>query len=171
VIAAWAGVAQAVIALATLVVTVAVTVLVYVGTRAIARIEHDRGVREAWNAINAIAVSDPDLLEVAETLMPEPATGPRTAAEARRKWFAYMFLNVLSSTYSGAHRRFTRSRPEALATCAYHIGLLVRHDDVYALTQEGYSRAFAAFCKEIRRKQAVEATAPPQSSTTPTTNA
>jgi len=152
-IAALTGVAQTVIALATLIVTAAVTVLVYVGTKAIARIEHDRGIRDAWNAIDAIALSDEAMLAVAESLMPQPGGTPRSVEEARRKWFAYMILNALSSTYSAARRRVTRSRSDALATCAYHVGILVQHDDIYALTQEGYNPAFAAFCREIREKQ------------------
>jgi hypothetical protein len=160
-VAAIAGVAQAVIAFATLVVTAALTVIVYVGTRAIARIEHDRGVRDAWNAIDAIALADPDVLRVAEELMPEPGDGPRPAEGARRKWFAYMILNALSSTFSAAERGVLRSRPDALTTCAYHVGALVRHDDIYPLTQEGYSAGFARFCRDIKEKQRAEQAAQP----------
>jgi len=64
-----------------------------------------------------------------------------------------MILNALSSTHSASRRRVTRSRADALATCKYHVGLLVRHDDIFALTQEGYSATFATFCREIRDKQ------------------
>jgi hypothetical protein len=152
-IAAMAGVAQAVIAFLTLVVTAVVTVLVYRGTRAIARIEHDRGIRDAWNAIDAIALADEDMLRVAEELMPDPGGGPRATAGARRKWFAFMILNALSSTYSAASRKGMRSRPDALETCAYHVGVLVKHDDIYVLTQEGYSAAFATFCRGIKERQ------------------
>jgi len=153
-VSAAAGVAQAAIGLLTLITTIAITVFVYIGTRAIARIEHDRGIRDAWNSLDALALSDPALLRVAEDLLPGPGSPTGSSCKAaRRKWFAYMALNVLSSMYNGATRGLTRSRPDALMTCEYHIAMLVAHDDVYALTQEGYSGPFAAFCRGIREKQ------------------
>jgi hypothetical protein len=77
--------AQTAIAFATLVVTAALTVLLCVGLRAIARIEHDRGVRDARNGIDAIAVADAAMLRVAEELMPGPGGGPLPPEAARRK--------------------------------------------------------------------------------------
>ena len=67
-----------------------------------------------------------------------------------------MVLNALSSTFSAAGRGLVQSRSNALATCAYHVGVLVRHDDIYPLMQEGYSAGFAAFCREIKEKQRPE---------------
>jgi hypothetical protein len=152
-IAALAGVAQAIVAVATLVATVVVSVLVYIGTRKIARIEHDRGVRESWNTIDALALSDPSVLRLIEEILPAPGSSARDIEMARRKWLAYMLLNTLSSTYNGATRGLTRSKSDALSVCEYHVAALVRHDDIFALTQEGYSDSFAAFCKRVRLNQ------------------
>src|SRR4051794_19065344 len=125
-IAAIAGVAQAILALATLIATATVTVLVYFGTRTIARIEHDRGIRDAWNNIDALALADESILQVAESLLPQPGSGTRTSAEAKRKWLAFMLLNTLSSMYNAARRGVTRSRADALLTCEYQLSSLVR---------------------------------------------
>jgi hypothetical protein len=151
-VAAMAGVVQAIIGFVTLLSTIAVSVIVYVGTKRITRIEFDRSIREGWNSINTLAVSDASVLAIAESLMPQPGSEVRSSESARRKWFAFMLLNVLSSMHSAASRRFSPYRSDALETCRFHLSALVRNDDIYELTQVGYSRNFAEFCHEVRQQ-------------------
>lgn len=147
---ALAAIAQAVLALATLIVSIVISLFVYYGTRKIARLEHDRSIREWWNTLNTIALDDDKMLEIAEKLM-NPSASPQTAEETRRKWFAFVVLNTLSSSYLGAMTGVSRSSEETINIVKHHLRKLLSSEDIFNLTQgEGYEKDFANLCRQIR---------------------
>ncbi len=150
---ALAAVAQAVLALATLVISLAISWFVYRGTKRIAKAEHDRSIREWWNTLDTIALSNDEMLKVADELM-NPLLATQSMDEKRRRWFAFVVLNALSSSYVGAKTGMTQSSNDTIEIVKHHLRNLLSSDDIFKLTQYGYEKDFAVLCKEIHDEAA-----------------
>src|SRR5919202_2990167 len=91
---------QLIVALTGLIVSAALTVLVYRGTRQFAEAQYWRSVRETWMDIDKFALADDRNLRVADSLF-HPDSDNQPLEEARKRWFAYMVLNAFVSMYYG----------------------------------------------------------------------
>ena len=80
--------AQAVLALAALIGSVAVSVYVWFGTRRIAQLEYERAIREARIAVDTAALSSDAMLVMADNMM-DPRNANDDLERRRRRWFAY----------------------------------------------------------------------------------
>jgi hypothetical protein len=147
-VAAIAAIAQAVFAFA----AIAIAVVVYRASNLIARMQYEWSVREAWNALDSVALSDERMLVMADRLM-DPSSTNRSLEAIQRKWFVFMVLNALASSYMGAKRGLTQSKKDTLSICTHHLSRLVVDDEIFALTQHGYEKDFSAFCRNIREQQ------------------
>ena len=150
-ISAIAAVAQAVLALAALIGSIAISVFVYSGSKRIARMEYERSVREAWNNLDAVALSSDEMLKIADQMM-DPLSAARSLEERRRRWFAYLVLNALASSYVGAQQGLTKSPKGTLDICEHHLNRLLLDKDIFELTQQGYEGEFMALCRVIHKK-------------------
>lgn len=149
-ISALGTLAQAVLALAALIGSVAISAYVWYGTRRIAQLEYERAIREAWIAVDTTALSSDAMLVMADNLM-DPRNGNDDIEKRRRRWFAYTVLNAVTSLYFGSKYRLTQVEMEA---CKELLRPMLLHDEVFEITQgHGYGAEFGAFCRKIREEQ------------------
>src|SRR5262249_35201915 len=100
-ISALATVAQAILALAALIGSIAMAAFVWNGTRRIAKLDYERSVREIWIAIDTVALSSDATLIMADNLMDQRNRSDEIE-QRRRRWFSYMILNAITSSFFGA---------------------------------------------------------------------
>jgi hypothetical protein len=154
-ISAYAAVAQAVLALATLIVSIVISVTLHRWSNRVAKVEHERSLREWWNTLNETALSSAEMLLVADELMHPTSTG-QPIGEKRRRWFAFLVLNALSSSYLGAKDGLSRSTTDTVNIVKHHLRILLTSDDIYKLSQQGYEADFAALCREVYAELSAE---------------
>ena len=120
----------------------------------ISRLQYDHAIRDAWNALDTVALSDEELLGIADDLLPpKPDPDATTAARKRkRKWFSYLVLNALFIRFVAAKAGASPFGVTSDKMVKFHLEYLLVHDDVYRLTQEaGYEDDFAELCRNARR--------------------
>ncbi len=141
---------QTIVAIFTLVASVAVSVILYLGTRRIAIAEYRRSMRDGWASVNATALGDEQTLKIADLLL-EPSLETIPIEERRRKWFSYMLLNPLATTYYGIQNGYVE--PGTLARVERMVSVLMQNDEVYELIQRDiFEPEFTAFCRFLRDK-------------------
>lgn len=143
------AIAQVILAVAALIGSIAVSLFVYYGTKQTSRLEYDRAIREWWNALDQIALSSDDMLTIADQLM-DPASYSQSTEQRRRKWFAFIVLNALASTYIGAKLGLVRSTEDSVGIIKHHLRRLLVSDDIFSLSQAGYEPDFMALCRQVR---------------------
>lgn len=148
-ISAYAAVAQAILALLTLGVSVAISVFLYRWSNRVDKSSHDRSIREWWNTLDEMALSSDEMLLVADELM-NPSAVSHSILKKRRRWYAFLVLNVLSSMYTGAKDGLSRSADDSVSMVKHHLKILLSSDDIFDLTQKGYEADFIALCREVR---------------------
>jgi hypothetical protein len=154
-ISAYAAVAQAVLAFLTLGVSVAISIFLYRWSNRVDKSNHDRSIREWGNNLDETALSSDEMLFVADELM-NPSAVTHSILKKRRRWFAFLVLNGLSSMYAGAKDGLGRSADDTLVIVKHHLRILLSSDDIYDLTQQGYEADFAALCREVRGEVSAE---------------
>ena len=136
---------------ATLVVSIIISIILHRATTRFARAEHERSIREWWNTLNETALSSDEMLVVADALM-NPSAATHSVEEKRRRWFAFLVLNALASSFLGVTDGLSRSRDETTSIVTHHLRILLAADDIYAQSQQGYEAKFAALCREVREE-------------------
>lgn len=124
---------------------------VYSGSKRVAQVEHDRSIREWWNTLDQIALSSDQMLVLADEMM-YTSSVDESLEKRRRRWFAFVILNALSSSYLGAKLGLTRSSVETVEIVRHHLRKLLVQDDIFKLSQEGYEPDFATLCREVRKE-------------------
>jgi small basic protein len=137
--------------IATLIVSIVISIILHRATTRFARAEHERSIREWWNTLNETALSSDKMLLVADELM-NPLATTQSLEEKRRRWFAFLVLNALSSSFLGAKDGLSRSRDDTISIVKHHLRILLASDDIYVQSQQGYEAKFAALCREIREE-------------------
>jgi hypothetical protein len=149
---AYSAVAQTAIAFVTLVVTAALTYLVYRGAKVIAAIEYGRSLRDAWMTFDAAALADDHVLEAADVLM-GPGTQGDSMPTRRKRWLALMVMNILGSTFEGQREHFLKDE-DAFAAFDMLLLPLVSDDEVFHLIEtRGYGPSFRDHCRALRSKK------------------
>lgn len=152
-IQALAAIAQTVLALATFVVTVMLSLFAYFGTKQIAKIEYGRAIRDAWLTIDTTALSNDEMLKVADLLV-DPNSTNDTVEVRRKKWFAYLLLNPLLSGFEGNRKGFLEDK-YVRNSLEQTLKPLMADDDIFSLTQgRGYPQDFARYCRKLRNEHA-----------------
>ena len=144
-VAAWAAVAQ-------IIVTAALAWVVYLSTNKLARLDFSRSVRDAWVAVDELALADAKTLDAADTLLMPKPPGSQTTDFARKRWFILAYLNPINTQFQGAQEGLFGSKTEdALANVRHQLGALLADDDAYWVSQHhGHDQAFRDLCTEIR---------------------
>lgn len=146
---AYSAVAQTVLAFLTLIVTAALTYLVYRGTKNIAAIEYSRSIRDAWLAFDSVALASDDMLIVADKLM-DASTAGNPIELRRKRWLTFMVLNIMTSTFEGRKYKFVKHE-DAKAAFDRLLMPIVIDDDAFPLTQsKGHPPDFSIYCKNLR---------------------
>jgi hypothetical protein len=144
-----AAIAQSILAFVAIVGTVAVSIFVYYGTRRIARMQYEQSIRDAWVAVDTAALENDATLLIADSLM-DPHSEELPIERRRKRWLSYMMLNPLFATYSGLQEGLVNQ--ETVKSLHTELGLILRDDDVYKITQSGiYPPSFAALCETLRK--------------------
>lgn len=148
-IQAYSAIAQTVVAFLTLIVTAALTYLVYRGTKAIAAIEYSRSIRDAWLTLDSVALASDDLLTAADKLMDASTAGD--PIELRRKrWLTFMVLNIMISTFEGQKSKFLKHEDAKIAFDRLLMPIIL-DDDTFPLTQsKGHPPDFSQYCRTLR---------------------
>ena len=152
---------------ATLLVTVVITIILQRWSNRVARAEHERSIREWWNSLNVTALASDDTLVAADRLM-NPAAVGEPIEEKRRRWFAFLVLNALSSSYLGARDGLSRSEADTVGIVKHHLNILLASEDIYRQSQAGYEPDFAALCREVHAELLAKRDAESQSAQPPT---
>ncbi len=147
---ATAAVAQAALALAGVISTLILGLVVYKSTSRIARLEHARSMRETWVTIDGLALADPTTLTLADALLPQPPHPD--ASFARKRWFVLAYLNPIATAHQGAiDGIYGPEKDDVVAGIRAQLATLLRDDDVFWVTQNhGHEASFQALCRTIR---------------------
>lgn len=152
---------------ATLFVSIVITLILQRWSNRVARAEHDRSIREWWNALNETALSSDEMLVAADRLM-SPDAGAEPIEQKRRRWFAFLVLNALSSMYMGAKAGLSNSE-DTLKIVEHHLQSILKSDDIYRQTQFGYEKDFSNFCRGVRTALEAKLEREAQSASPPST--
>ena len=156
-IAALAAVAQAVLAFAALAATVAVGVMVYIGTKRLTSFQLYSQNKNAWNAIDSLALSSDEMLRVADDLLPPSCPSGTPIDEMRRKWLGYLVVNACAERYLAAKRNLFHCSDALTESAKYTLRHVLRDDMIYRITQEsGYEKEIQELCCEIREQLEAE---------------
>jgi hypothetical protein len=142
---------QTLIAFFTLIATIVLTVFVYKGTKTIASIEHSRSIRDAWLTIDSIALSNNEMLVVADDLMSN-FKHTDEIDQKQKRWFALMVFNILISIFEGKEKQFLENDDAKKAFDQLLVPML-SDEDVYNLTQNrGHPLDFSKYCLNTGQK-------------------
>ena len=145
------SIAQTVIALAALIASIAIPLVLHRAQRRREALEFIHAVRSMWVSIDTIVLQRDELLQVAEAI-PEAGAEPTGVARHQERWLSLMFLNAFYMDYLGATHGF---HPEqALETLRQVLKSYVANERFYALTQYpgAYDPGFREFCRSARQR-------------------
>jgi hypothetical protein len=150
-IQAYSAIVQTIIAFLTLIVTGALTYLVYRGTKAIAAIEYSRSIRDAWLTIDSVALSNDEILKTADKLM--DASTVNDPIELRpKRWLAFMVFNILISIFEGQEQAFLKDEDVKTAFDQILMPLIIDNDSFILTQSKGHPPRFSAYCKKLREE-------------------
>jgi hypothetical protein len=110
----------------------------------------------AWIDIDLAALSDDELLVVADNLM-DPANVNDDIKSRKKRWFAYAVMNVVVARYKAAEDGILKPKDEVIGGCRALLKTLVMDDEVYEITQgHGYEPWMSAACREMREEHLAE---------------
>ncbi|MFJ9775707.1 hypothetical protein ACIRVF_31430 [Kitasatospora sp. NPDC101157] len=141
---------QAIASVAGVAATVFIAWTVRRGTKRLARIEHDRAIKNAWIAIDTIALSDDRNLEAADLLI-NPDTEGDSLEERRRRWLCFMFMNPMGATFRG----FDGGLFDSSAAAPYENELypLASNEVFFAMVKKyAFEPGFVELCERLRRR-------------------
>lgn len=161
---------SAIASVATLVITIIISIILQRAANRINQAGHDRSIREWWNTLNETALSSDEMLLVADELM-NPSAAEQSIKQKRRRWFAFLVLNALSSMFTGAQDGLTRSTADTVGIVKDHLRILLDSDDIYQQSQQAYEAEFMALCREVhdellaRHEEQLQRASPPSTKT------
>lgn len=136
------SVAQLALGLATLVVAA----VAYRVSKQASRISAHHGVKDAFNLVTSLALSDRENLAVADAIY-EPDRTEEPPELKRRRLFALALINALERTCVG-RREGLLDAGYATRTLEALVPSLVRDEDIYALIEDrGHDPGFAEYCR------------------------
>ncbi len=145
---------QAVSAVAAVIATAWIALIVDRSARMLAKWEHERAVRDSWSNIDAVALENPDLLRVADDLLHKP-NSPLTEAERKKRWFGYMLCNVLESSLFANKLGVSEDQQRVVEGVKQILRPAVADDGFFEITQQhGQHPEFSRLCREVRRQSA-----------------
>jgi hypothetical protein len=124
--------------------------------RQIKQMEFNNAMVEALNHMNAVALSDPELLKKFEELV---GTG-EDGGDPQKEWALFMWLNILELLV--LNRRMM-DKDMALYACDPIVDVMVQKNGPYVvslLDRRGYSRRFAKYVRERLAKVAANNSVP-----------
>src|SRR4051812_3982980 len=110
---------QDLVSLASIGSSVVIAVVAVLAGRTLAQYEQHRVMRQGWVEMDSLALSDPDLLQIAESVL-NPGHVSSTE-QLQKKWFAYIVLNNLATWYELARRRRTANPEYVLHLTEMHL--------------------------------------------------
>lgn len=141
---------QAVSAVAAVIATAWIAMIVDRSARLLAKWEHERAVRDSWSNIDAVALGNPELLRVADGLL-HPPNPQMTDAERQKRWFGYMLCNVLESSLFANKLGVSADRERVIQGVKEILRPAVADDGFYEITQQhGQHPEFSRLCREVR---------------------
>lgn len=150
------------IALLNVIVTAGLGWVVFRAGRSVVRLEQDRAVKEAWIAIDQVALGRVEHLRLLDAMFHPDRVGDSDETKTRR-WLAYMVLNPLEAAWSSS--RETHMPDGTTDSSERSMRAMLRDPEVAAMMQTVvYGKAFRNRCKELLRE--IEA-APNADSTAP----
>lgn len=145
---AWTSIVQAIAAVVIGAAAAGISIVSYRESQRSTKQNFDRELRTAWMLVDQVALSDGNLLRVAEAVMYPSASGESSIAKLQKKWFSYLMLNPLSVTYFGLQKGLLDE--EVKQGFEYELMSMLRDPEVYALTQTGLYGEFGEECKRLR---------------------
>jgi hypothetical protein len=146
-----AAVANVILALAALTGSVAVALFVHYAQARSEQLSFFHSLGAAWIEIDLAALTDDELLVVADNLM-DPTTVNDDIKSRKKRWFAYAVMNVVLARYKAAEDGILEPKDEVIAGCRDMLKALVKDDEIYQITQgHGYEPWMSAVCRELRQ--------------------
>ena len=143
------SVAQSVIALAALIASIAIPLIIYKAQKRRETLEFIHAVRTMWISIDTTVLQRDELMEIADSIL-EPHVPNRDLKERQRSWIALMILNAVYMDYLGAKNGF-HSKMALSGLSAFLKDFLI-NDAVFQKTQsEAYDAGFRQFCREVKQ--------------------
>lgn len=123
-------------------------------SRRLGTLSHDREIRDAWMDIDDTALSNDQLLIIADEIL-DPHPKGESLKSIRRRWLGYKIMNVVLSHYESAnfHHKSSREYKKRISSCEEILRNILEHDDIYEILDgHGYDQDFVSYCKGIREK-------------------
>ncbi len=146
------AIAQAVLALATLIVSIALSLFVYFGARKLTKLQYMRSSFDAWMTLDTFLLANPHLIKMARKLERPDLEESRGEAIDQKRLLGFIILNpYVSYYYAIEHGLIDESFEQSIKTA---LSKIVRDEEVYRLTQEEiFAEGFARFCKDLKQAQ------------------
>lgn len=143
------GITQSVIALAALIASIAIPLILYKAQKRRETLEFIHAVRTMWVSIDTVILQRDDLIEVADSIL-DPRGKEKDIKERQRSWIALMVLNTVYMDYLGAKNGFHSQ--QALQTITNFLQIFLTSDTAYQMTQNdgAYDSEFRAHCSKIK---------------------
>jgi hypothetical protein len=145
--AEWLGV---LVSMGNVLVTLYIAHSVQKASRNVVRMEQDRGIKDAWIAIDRAALDSEENLHLLDAMI-HPDAQEEDRLAKRKRWLAYMVLNPLEAAWTSASNGSMHA--DALQSSERTMASLVRDPEVFELI-EGfvYGGAFRRRCIELRNQ-------------------
>jgi hypothetical protein len=145
-----AAIANVILALAALTGSVAVALFVHYAQARSEQLSFFHSLGSAWIDIDLAALSDDELLVIADNLM-DPSNANDDIKSRKKRWFAYAVMNVVLARYKAAEDGILEPKEEVIAGCRALLKTLVMDDEIYEITQgHGYEPWMSDACRELR---------------------
>jgi hypothetical protein len=130
--------------------TVLISVVLYRQAQSLKRVEIHNQAIQAYNLLNSVAVSSPEVLAAFDTLgRPD---SPDDDSTRRRRWCAFIWLEALQVAYTALKSRMIDER-YAEQALRQQLEVILKDDLVYWLVlHRGFDPRFAEYCTDIRRR-------------------
>jgi hypothetical protein len=129
--------------------TLFVAYVAYRLSQQVKRVEAHRMIKDAFNTLNVIALTDPGNLEAIDALE-NPELIDHPIEQKRRRWLGIIMINALESTFIGKREKIL-DEDYAKATLKALVPMMVRHDEVFHEVEiGGHDPEFTTYCEEVR---------------------
>jgi hypothetical protein len=157
-ISAISAIAQVIIAIAAVIASIAVPIVIHNSQHRFACLEYAKSMHETWIAIDLAILNDEELMVCFDSVNEPRAMAMAAAAtpeERKRRWVAYIILNIAYSYYLGHIHRLHPDWSDS--DFQKWINKIAASDDLYRIANNAYSGKFRQLCIDARKK--IKATA------------
>ena len=143
--------AQVIIAIAAVIASIAVPIVIHNSQHRFACLEYAKSMHETWIAIDLAILNDEKLMICFDSVNESRTlSASATPEERKRRWVAYIILNIAYSYYLGHIHRLHPDWSDS--DFQRWLNKIAANDDLYRIATNAYSGKFRQLCIDARKK-------------------